>query len=61
LSSAQEAASDDRRQLAAIVFTDIVGYTALSQKNEALAMQILEEHRDLVRQFFPKHNGREAG
>jgi TolB-like protein/tetratricopeptide (TPR) repeat protein len=42
------------------MFTDIVGYTSLSQKNEALAMQLLEEHRSLVRPFFSKHNGREV-
>src|SRR5713226_1065621 len=42
------------------MFTDMVGYTALSQKNEAYSMQLLEEHRRLVRPFFPKHNGREV-
>jgi len=42
------------------MFTDIVGYTSLSQKNEALAMQLLEEHRKLVRPFFANHNGREV-
>jgi adenylate cyclase len=42
------------------MFTDMVGYTSLSQKNEALAMELLEEHRKLVRPFFPKHNGREV-
>jgi len=42
------------------MFTDMVGYTALSQKSEAFAIQLLEMHRSLVRSFFPKHNGREV-
>jgi len=42
------------------MFTDIAGYTSLSQKNEALAMQLLEEHRRLVRPHFPRYNGREV-
>ena len=42
------------------MFTDLAGYTTLTQRNEALAMQLLEEHRRLVRPFFPKHNGREV-
>jgi len=42
------------------MFTDMVGYTALTQKSEALAQQLLEMHRSIVRPFFPKHNGREV-
>jgi len=52
--------SEGGRRLAAIMFTDMVGYTALSQKNEPLAIRLLEEHRKIVRPFFSKHNGREV-
>jgi len=52
--------SQGERRLAAVMFTDIVGYTALAQKDEALSMSLLEEHRALVRPFFPRHNGREV-
>ena len=48
-----------RRKLAAIMFTDLVGYSALSQKDEALALELLEEHRQLLRPFFTQHHGRE--
>jgi adenylate cyclase len=41
------------------MFTDMVGYSALTQKDEALALQLLEEHRQILRPYFGKHEGRE--
>ena len=49
----------EQRKLAAIMFTDIVGYSALAQKNEAFALKLLEEHRQLLRPLFRKHQGTE--
>ena len=35
----------ERRRLAAIMFTDMVGFTALAQRNEARAFKMLDEHQ----------------
>ena len=48
------------RRLAAIMFTDIVGYTSLSQRSESLALELLERHRQVVRPAVARHNGREV-
>src|SRR6184192_1517124 len=48
---------DEQRKLAAIMFTDMVGYSALSQRDEKLALELLEEHRHLLREIFPRFNG----
>jgi adenylate cyclase len=50
-------ANAEHRRLAAIMFTDMVGYSALMESNEAIALQLLEEHRQLLRTIFPKHDG----
>jgi adenylate cyclase len=49
----------EQRRLAAIMFTDMVGYSALSQRDERLAQELLEEHRRLLREIFPRFNGTE--
>jgi adenylate cyclase len=49
----------EQRRLAAIMFTDMVGYSALSQRDEKLAQELLEEHRRLLREIFPRFNGTE--
>src|SRR5210317_2225014 len=46
------------RQLAAIMFTDIVGYTALMERNEQRAFQLLEENRKIQRPLIQKFNGK---
>ncbi|MDG6905696.1 MAG: hypothetical protein JRN20_07930 [Nitrososphaerota archaeon] len=46
--------------LAAIMFTDIVGYTTLTQSDENLALTLLEEHRKIVRPLLALHNGKEV-
>ena len=34
----------EERKLGAIMFTDMVGYSALSQRDDKLAVELLEEH-----------------
>jgi TolB-like protein/class 3 adenylate cyclase/Tfp pilus assembly protein PilF len=49
----------EQRRLAAIMFTDMVGFSALAQRDEALALELLEEHRTVLRPAFLKHRGHE--
>src|SRR3984893_11989759 len=52
-------ANTEQRKLAAIMFTDMVGYSALAQRDDQLALELLEEHRALLREIFPRFNGTE--
>jgi TolB-like protein len=55
----REKKAEGERRLAAIMFTDIVGYTSLTQKDESSTLQALERHRSLLRPHFSSHGGRE--
>jgi adenylate cyclase len=52
--------AEGERRLAAIMFTDVVGFTSLGQANEDLALQLLEEHRGIVRPIIAAHRGNEV-
>jgi len=42
------------------MFTDMVGYTALGQRNESLSLALVEEQRKVIRPILSKHSGREV-
>jgi len=46
------------RKLAAIMFTDIAGYTAQMSKDEAVAISLLETKKKVFRPLLKKYNGK---
>ena len=50
---------EGERRLAAIMFTDMVGYTKITQSNEPLALKILDRHNQIIRPILPRYRGRE--
>jgi len=46
------------RQLAAIMFADMTGYTALMQANELLAVQKRRRLKEILETFIPQFNGK---
>ena len=47
----------ETRKLAAVMFTDIAGYTALMSKDEQKAMAIVKENRMLQKELAEEHHG----
>jgi adenylate cyclase len=45
------------RRLAAIMFTDIVGYTALMAESEERGLRVRERHRELLRPLVERYRG----
>jgi adenylate cyclase len=52
--------TEGERRLAAIMFTDMVGFTALTQSDEAQSLAVLERHNRLLRPIFARFRGREV-
>ena len=47
----------EQRKLAAIMFTDIAGYTSLMARNEHLALEILRRNREIIKLLVSQFNG----
>jgi adenylate cyclase len=52
--------SQGQRRLAAIMYTDMVGYTALGQRDESLSLALVEAQQTLLRPVITRHQGREV-
>ncbi len=48
---------ESNRRLAAILFTDIVGYTSMMQQDEKLAMAAVRRYQEVLEKCIPYHNG----
>ena len=49
--------NDQKRKLAAIVFTDIVGFTKLTAKDQTLASSLLTKQREAFKPLVESHSG----
>jgi adenylate cyclase len=52
------AASKQSRQLAAVMFADMTGYTAMMQEDEAHAKILRDRQRQVLTSLIPAHNGK---
>ena len=48
---------EQERHLAAILFTDIVGYTALMQKDELQALAVIRRYNTVLEKMVAEHHG----
>jgi adenylate cyclase len=48
---------NQHRQLAAILFTDIVGYTAMMQQNETQAVAVVKRYISVLQKTVSEHDG----
>ncbi|MCK5209067.1 MAG: hypothetical protein KAQ79_13630, partial [Cyclobacteriaceae bacterium] len=48
----------DYRQLAAIMFTDIVSYSKLMSQNEQQALDLMRNNRSIQKSLVEQHNGK---
>ena len=54
-------AAAPKRELAAIMFSDIAGYTAIMGRDEQEGLEARNSHRELLRTILPRFNGRLLG
>jgi class 3 adenylate cyclase len=45
------------RRLAALMFTDMVGYSTLTAKDEVLSLQLVAEQQAIIKSLFPRFGG----
>ena len=53
--------ASQRRELAAIMFSDVVGYTAIMGRDEGKAVKVIAHHREQLSSLLPRFNGRLIG
>jgi class 3 adenylate cyclase/CheY-like chemotaxis protein len=57
---APQSPTSQHRRLAAILFTDIVGYTAMMQLNEMEALSTIKRYTAVLKKYVHAHNGEVA-
>lgn len=60
-SSSDTLTANPTRELAAIMFSDIVGYTAIMGRDEREGLRVVREHREHLRAVLPHFHGRLIG